>query len=201
MKMECKEAERWISLKLDRESLPAPAARLVEEHLEVCGPCRELMKIEERRAALLSSALTPSQAEQDELAAAVLERSRLDIEVFPAARRARGWKWLAAAAALLVAAGSWTFFQGTHDPNGKEERVAEGRQLPVRVFVEEDRLDLDPFPVSPDSNWGRGIYTRRQLVSDSPGGQPGEGPSAKDPRLILDVERVETRYIQLTDYH
>ncbi len=69
--MKCSEADRWISLLVDGEPLPAGSAHSVHEHVSECSSCRELLRLEKSRASLLSGALGAEGSDESRLAAAI----------------------------------------------------------------------------------------------------------------------------------
>ncbi|MCK9557098.1 MAG: zf-HC2 domain-containing protein [Candidatus Cloacimonadaceae bacterium] len=52
--MRCNEAERYISLKLDNE-LPVPRADKLQQHLQQCSSCRNIMEQNQKIQSLLNA--------------------------------------------------------------------------------------------------------------------------------------------------
>jgi hypothetical protein len=95
-------------------------------------------------------------------------------------RRWRGLLALSAAAVLLVAVGGWLLFQEPPRPESN----------PWQLTIEQMRWEVDPTPGDDGRRLKRETRRVRDLLFDE----------NTEPGLILDTERVDTRYIRFTDY-
>jgi len=209
MKTSCKLAERWISVKVDGETLPDDLAGRLDEHLRACPACSRLLETERKRAALLGSVLGGDERAEGLLKESIL-RSAAAVKVgrgevgrgedIVQPRSGSGALrslmtvrrlGLAAAAALLVGLAGWWMI-----PSPTPSSSPQG---PWKLSFDSEQWDVDPVTSRDGTRMGR---TERRvhdifLVPGNPKAGADED-RAKD--VLLDTERVNTRYIKLTGY-
>lgn len=218
MNTTCKAAELWISIRLDGESLPDAEGKRLDEHLATCVRCRDLLAAEARRSSLLRGALALGAPEGAGLRRTILEELVRDptgarrtggAEVIRAWRRPILGLAVAAAAACGVLAVAWwdrapppggsgaplLTEDAVRNPSSPATSSAPGRDDVFRILVEDRWVD----PTHPAD--GRGRFREFQRVRDillAPRSKSDPGPDGHD--VILDTERVDSRYVQFTDW-
>jgi hypothetical protein len=187
MSMNCGEARRWISMKVDGERIPFSVAGRFEEHLAACGACCDLLSSESRRAVILQGALRSADAAR--LEASILRGLAAEpgggARVLVPLPRSRAF--LRAAAVFLLAAGGWLAFRS----------LMPGDSGIAQVILEQEQLTSDVLSRSDGSPMGRGRRQVRRFIFESRGAG-GEGGGAVQEPVRLD--RARTEYIRLVDY-
>jgi hypothetical protein len=199
--MKCNEAERWISVKIDGEDVPAGKAVELEGHLAACTACREALAAETRRAGILDRALSAGAAGDPALAAAVAAAARTGAgEARPgregAVVRMRFLR-MAAAAAVIIGIGLFLLRPDGH-PHAGKTGPSGGGPVPISsasyrpsVFEEESvdpRLELNRAgrPVER-------VIVNQHYIYWFPALRP------QDLQITLDVEKSATRDIRPVD--
>ena len=194
--MRCKEAEFWISLRVDREEVPAGKSGPLDQHLAACPSCRGLLSGEAQRSTILERSLGRPAGEEALLAARIIRQAAEPLQRLPS--RPWGSSWLPAtilaplAAALLVLAvgTGWWWMAWTPGVSPRD---------PGYALLEQNSLDTDVYsteagePVQRDTLRQRWVFSPVKVYPSPPGNRnPGE--------VILDVERVDTRYFRFADF-
>jgi len=180
--MRCAEAEQWISLRVDGETIPPEKGARLDLHLSGCTACRDLLKRESGQSRLLRQAL--GRGTSPELAAGIVRASftRSTEETGPAFRFVPVLVPLAAAA-LLVATGLWL-----HSPPPNTGERSEPRSS---LVVEERTLDIDILLQGENQPMSRETISKRLIV-------PIKSESNRE--VLLDVERVEENHLKLASW-
>jgi len=205
--MRCKEAEFWISVRIDGEEVPAAKGVPLDRHLLDCPSCRGLLSREMQRSAILERALDRPAGNGALLSARILAQAAAD-----GGGRPRPWwggVWLPAsvlvplAASLVMLVLGWAWWWGA--PPAETPRRDPGYAL-----LEQDSLNRDVYSTETGDPVLRDTMRKRWTFSPvgafpprSPRGdaaQPSGGAPAlkedKSGEVILDVERVDTRYLR-----
>ena len=210
--MKCKEAEFWISVRIDREEIPSGKGGALDRHLLECGACRGLLSRENERSALLGRSLSRPPGEEPLLAARILAQA----PARPSGRASRSsWRgfWLpisvlaplSAALLALAAGGGWWWVAST--PEVPRPAAIE-QEAGGYAVLEQNSLDTDVYSTEAGDPVGRDILRRRWVISPArplPPGGAAAGARRRTVRepageVILDVERVDTRYFHFADF-
>jgi len=139
--MRCREAESWISSRIDGEAIPHGALDGLEMHLAACSGCSRFLRDEEERARALGAHLAAGDTRP--LARAVMAAVRAgEAESLPELllppRRARApfLRPLAVAAAALLAVGALFLGHGPDVAVGPRGEVAEDGGTTLIYFRE-----------------------------------------------------------------
>jgi hypothetical protein len=218
----CREAELWISVRVDGERLEGAPAGDLDAHLERCERCRRTLAGETARAARLRRTLA---ADVDPASIAALKDAVLaglaaastqgateasarggaaPILRSPLFRRGA----LSVAAVLVVGFGIW-FFAGPPAPQppdaASETALGSG---PWRIIVEDTRWDARPTFSRDGNHWLRDVETQRRIILDPlpvglQRGDPGRQGGGGVHDIWLDREEVQTNYLRFTgwSYH
>src|SRR6266545_8178417 len=92
--MRCKEAEFWISLRVDAEEVPAGKNRPLAQHLAACPSCRGLLSGEAQRSSILERSLGRPADEEALLATRLIRQAAGPLPRLPS--RPWGSFWLPA---------------------------------------------------------------------------------------------------------
>jgi len=183
MRLSCKQAEQWISLRIDGELKPLEANVALDSHVVACERCRELLAAERARAGHLRKALCSSLPETAELASAILERAA---DLPPASpgeilAMTRGpwmgtWRKAACVAALFLGSvwAGWTMFPGPAS-TPVSPPVASGPVPELRVVWEETMEQSRILPDKEGQPVRRDVELRRRLVLPPSGPAAGAG--------------------------
>jgi hypothetical protein len=200
--MRCREAELWISVRIDGETVPQPQAQALEMHVASCSSCSRVLADLETRARLLSEALSSgdtaplSRAVLDRLASAEPSRG-FESVARPFGRQpwsARSLRWAAASAAAAVALIlAWPDGRpgGQGGPDGPRGGVTSmpvsGDGGPPRITLELEDFRRMVVPALDGSPMEKEVRETRQFIFDR-----GEKKSGFD----LD----ERRHFRTTEY-
>jgi hypothetical protein len=202
--MRCKEAEFWISLRIDGEEIPSGKCGPLDRHLVECASCRGILSQERERFAILGRSLGRPAGEEALLSARILAQAAA--QGLERSRPSWGGTWLPAsvfiplAATFLVAAVGvgWWWLAPAPDVRARE---------PGYALLEQDSLDRDLYsteagePVLRDTlkkRWTFSPVSTRPSGGLSPREQGRKQGMAGE--VILDVERVDTRYFRFADF-
>jgi len=185
MRMRCREAERWISVRVDGETIPAEKAEGLDRHLEECEDCRKVLADERRRAGALDSALRADLPADGVLGAAVVEEALRRPAAPTAVRKLLPRAVLGMAAGILIALGlRLTVFvpERPGSPSSSEDACGPS-VLDVRW--------IDPEMVTSGEGWPleRGVQKQHRIYLF-----PARRPM--DPQVILDVQNEQTDYLR-----
>jgi hypothetical protein len=190
--MRCREAESWISSRIDGEAIPHGALDGLEMHLAACSGCCRFLRDEEERARALGAHLAAGDTRP--LARAVMAAVRAGEaeslpERLPGSRFRGGAPFLrplAVVAAAFLVVGALVFFD--LDPgNPPANDVLETAPLPKLIYVEE------VVPSPEDSPLEKETYERRQIILEPGGGSSRPVPEDSGPKHYM-------QYQKFTDY-
>lgn len=182
--MRCKEAERWISVRVDGEPIPASKAEGLERHLEECANCREVLADERRQADAIDSALKADLPTDEVFGDAVVEEALGRPAAPTVARRLLPRAALGMAAGILIALGlRLTVFVPERPPS---PTVGSGPHLPL-VLVQS--VDQETVTSGEGQPYERGVMKERGTIIF-----PARNPW--DPEVKLDFWNEKTDYLK-----
>jgi anti-sigma factor (TIGR02949 family) len=128
-KFDCSAAGELLDSYIDRE-LPDETRRSVEAHLETCAACQGALSIRKQIRARLKTAVANQEVPSDLQARIHLSLTReSNRNAAPNLRRPQTW-WMAAAAMLIVALGSWAVFRVlTHRAESRQALAAQNGEI------------------------------------------------------------------------
>ena len=144
--MDCREAQRFVQLRLDDEIEPVDCAGL-EDHLQSCEHCRARVRTEDRIQSAIRSKLRASQETEDSKPPPGLEgRILRELEH---ARREKRFPYVRYAAAasvvFILGAFTWGATSSTEEVVLEETIARHGRNLPPEVRLLSDTAEVDRF--------------------------------------------------------
>ena len=198
--MRCREAERWISSRIDGEAIPHGVLEGLETHIAACAGCSRFLRDEEERARALGAHLAAGNTQPlaRVVMAAVRAGEASSLPEFPLpARPGRGGapytRPLAALAAALLVIGALVFLgPGPDVAVGPPNEVAEDAGTTLIYFHEEGIA-----PSEGASPLEKEVRERHQVILEPArgGARTGPLPAGREQRHFM-----QTQYQRFVDY-